>query len=157
MKFIKLIRNRLAIGMSCMATHILLAQSSQFGRAVICAGAATLDNGSIVSIGQPFAGTLIAAGGGVTLRVGIIPTMTPASVAVMPPNSPSLSTDIWQQARGFAFHFPTQPGHNYVVEASTNLSSWWPIWTNLGDGNTVNFADSNAVFYPQRFYRVVAQ
>jgi len=39
-----------------------------------------------------------------------------------------------------------------IVEASTNLINWTPIYTNLG---SMTFTDSAANSYPHRFYRVI--
>jgi len=50
----------------------------------------------------------------------------------------------------FAFTVGGTAGHNWVIEASTNLglSNWVPLATNL-----VNFTDTNAAGLSQRFYR----
>jgi hypothetical protein len=43
----------------------------------------------------------------------------------------------------------------YVVQASTNLAGWLPIWTNSTDhSGMVLFIDGAATNYPRRFYRV---
>jgi len=90
--------------------------------ATICAGAATLNNGSIVMIGQPFAGLTMAAGGSAQVQVGVIPVLT---------GGPSVSGPRFQMT------FATQTGVNYVVQASTNLIAWTPIWTNIAAGESL--------------------
>jgi uncharacterized delta-60 repeat protein len=39
-----------------------------------------------------------------------------------------------------------------VIQASTNLVNWIPIYTNIGSGSFI-FTDPNAASYPYRFYR----
>ena len=130
----------------------LQAQSPQLKAAAISAGAARLDNGSIVNIGQPFVGAMFASGG-VTLSAGILPVLgTNEIFQTVPPN---ISPGAQMQGGVFAFSFQSQPGRNYVVEASTNLSDWLPIWTNAGTGTGLLFEDAQAAQYRWRFYRVV--
>jgi len=45
-----------------------------------------------------------------------------------------------------------QSGQEYIVQASTNLINWLPIYTNFG---SFTFLDTNATNYLDRFYRVV--
>jgi hypothetical protein len=40
-----------------------------------------------------------------------------------------------------------------VVEASANLVNWQPIWTNTLFGTSAEFADSEWLQHPTRFYR----
>jgi len=43
----------------------------------------------------------------------------------------------------------------YVVQASTNLAGWLPIWTNVTDlSGMAQFVDSAAPNFSRRFYRV---
>jgi hypothetical protein len=142
------------IVIATVIAHALSTQAQQLRIATMCAGAATLNNGSIITIGQPFVGVMSAGAGGVTLSAGIIPGLAPTTSTSALPVPPMLSGGAWQPGGVLAFQFLTQAGHNYVVEASTNLSTWTPIWTNLGDGSSLLFRDSNAFLYPRRFYRV---
>jgi uncharacterized repeat protein (TIGR01451 family)/uncharacterized delta-60 repeat protein len=43
----------------------------------------------------------------------------------------------------------------YVVEASTNLVNWVPVFTNSTLSGAVSFIDTNAPLFPTRFYRAV--
>ena len=43
-----------------------------------------------------------------------------------------------------------------VIDASTNLIQWTPVFTNPSAVGTISFTDSNAASYPRRFYRAVA-
>jgi hypothetical protein len=42
-----------------------------------------------------------------------------------------------------------------VIDASTNLTQWVPIFTNPPGFGTVNILDTNAGIYQERFYRAV--
>ena len=119
----------------------------------ICAGAATLNNGSIITIGQPFVGVMSAPGGAVSVSSGLLPALLQEKNA----SGPLVIAPAVSLASGwFQFCFPTQPGRNYVVQASTNLSSWTPIWTNAGTWTGLTFEDADAGQFPHRFYKVVA-
>jgi hypothetical protein len=47
------------------------------------------------------------------------------------------------------------PGQRFVIEASTNLSHWSPVFTNTIFTNILEFIDSEAGNYSDRFYRAV--
>jgi sugar lactone lactonase YvrE len=53
----------------------------------------------------------------------------------------------------FRFDLTAPPGHSVVVEASPDLASWLPIWTNT---SPLNFSDPQTGVYSHRFYRSVA-
>jgi len=53
----------------------------------------------------------------------------------------------------FNLSFQGQNGQNYVVESSTNLTSWIPVWTNAPTNGVLQFTDTNAIGL-DRFYRV---
>jgi uncharacterized repeat protein (TIGR01451 family) len=56
----------------------------------------------------------------------------------------------------FSISDPTQQA--YVIQASTNLVNWVPIYTNPAPATvTTAFTDPNATSYPYRFYRVLLQ
>lgn len=48
-----------------------------------------------------------------------------------------------------------QSASEQVIEASTNLINWTPIYTNATPGNLLDFIDARASDYQQRFYRAV--
>jgi len=52
----------------------------------------------------------------------------------------------------FSFDLTGPTGQTVVVEASTDLVGWLPIWTNTFAGPT-NFGDTQSVIYSNRFYR----
>ena len=53
----------------------------------------------------------------------------------------------------FALQFHGESGESYVVEASTNLFNWTPVFTNTLTNNLFIFTDTNAT-NPARFYRI---
>ena len=55
---------------------------------------------------------------------------------------------------GFGFTLTRLTNQTLVVEASTNLVNWQPIWTNTLPGASADFVDSQATNHPRRFYRV---
>ena len=54
---------------------------------------------------------------------------------------------------GFGFNLAGPVGQSVVVEASSDLVSWLPIWTNTFAG-TLNFSDPQSAMFTKRFYRV---
>jgi hypothetical protein len=54
-----------------------------------------------------------------------------------------------------SFYFLLQgtDGVNYVIEATTNFSTWIPVFTNSPTSNFLQFTDSFTTNYPSRFFR----
>jgi hypothetical protein len=52
----------------------------------------------------------------------------------------------------FGFQVTGPPAGPFIIEASTNLLDWLPVWTNAFNG-AVRFADPGTVNYSERFYR----
>jgi len=48
-----------------------------------------------------------------------------------------------------------QSGVTYVIERSTNLTSWVPFLTNVPVTNLDSFIDTNTHQFPRRFYRAI--
>lgn len=57
----------------------------------------------------------------------------------------------------FQLNFIGAPGSNYVLQASTNLTTWVPIATNTVTSNPLILLDPLATNYPHRFYRVLQE
>jgi hypothetical protein len=55
---------------------------------------------------------------------------------------------------GFGFTLNGVTNQTIVVEASTNLVNWQPIWTSTLSAVSTNFVDPDSVKYPRRFYRL---
>jgi hypothetical protein len=77
-----------------------------------------------------------------------------------PLGSPVATVTLAQTPSGWRFSFPTQPGHSYQVQATSDLSA--PAWTtlcttNCGTNYLLVFMDTDKTFYSCRFYRAVGQ
>jgi hypothetical protein len=57
----------------------------------------------------------------------------------------------------FRLSFAGTTGSNYVLEATTNLTTWTPLVTNAAVTNLFDLFDADATNYPHRFYRVRQQ
>lgn len=80
---------------------------------------------------------------------------TIVSVGVSTP--PQLSGSLTGAGGIFQFNVTGQSGQEYIIQASTNLLDWVPIYTNPAPYvSPFNFVDPNASSYTSRFYRVVA-
>ena len=51
--------------------------------------------------------------------------------------------------------FSGVPGSNYVLQATTNFTTWTPLSTNTAGTNLLEWVDPGATNYPYRFYRVL--
>ena len=58
---------------------------------------------------------------------------------------------------GFQLGFTGIPGHQYLLQTTTNLVNWTPLATNTALTNPFNWFDWQATNYPRRFYRAVEQ
>lgn len=67
------------------------------------------------------------------------------------------TSEIFTTNQVFQMSFSGVAGDNYVLEASTDLVNWTPLYTNLATTNLFNLIDSNAADFPHRFYRVLQQ
>ena len=54
---------------------------------------------------------------------------------------------------GFGFTLTSLTNQTIVVEASTNLANWQPVWTNTMPGASADFVDPEWLFHSNRFYR----
>jgi len=80
-------------------------------------------------------------------------TSNPASLAVLQP--PSFTNLTLKRADGsFSFTLTADAGHNYGIEASTNLTNWISIRTLTNFPGTLAVTDSEAADFGYRFYRV---
>jgi len=54
---------------------------------------------------------------------------------------------------GFGFTVAGVVNQTIAVEASTNLTTWQPIWTNTLSAASADFVDPQSPNHPRRFYR----
>jgi uncharacterized repeat protein (TIGR01451 family) len=81
-----------------------------------------------------------------------------ASLAVTVGNggAPRLTNTVVNSNGTFQLTVNGQSGQEYIVQASTNLVNWLPVYTNPPPFvSPFTFTDSNTTTYPDRFYRVV--
>jgi autotransporter-associated beta strand protein len=57
----------------------------------------------------------------------------------------------------FQLGFAGAAGGNYVLQATTNFSTWTPVSTNTAVTNLFNLVDPGATNFPYRFYRVLQE
>lgn len=135
------------------ASFFMIARAQSLRAATICSGAATLTNGTIVTLGQPFVGVMMAPDGSLSANVGIL-----SAAELRAPSGPPRLYPAAQLVNGrFQMIFSTQPRTSYVVQASTNLLDWESISTAVATGPSVLFEDALANNFLRRFYRVMAQ
>ena len=75
-----------------------------------------------------------------------------ATVNVIIPAPPQLSGAYVGGNGVFQFTVTSDPGVTNIIQASTNLMTWIPIYTNIGSFIYTNLDSTN---YPQRFYRTL--
>lgn len=120
-------------------------------RGIICSGAALLNNGGVVTMGQPFVGMARADDNSVLLSLGLIPTLGPRTNST---TAFTISPSLTLRNGRFKFSFLAGPGRNWIVLGSTNLTSWEPVWSGTASEPLVEFEDTTTFFYSRRFYRV---
>lgn len=69
------------------------------------------------------------------------------------PNPPQIGGNAGVISGNFGFTLTGVASQTIIVEASTNLTSWSPVWTNALAGTTTNFTDPQWKNFPARFYR----
>jgi len=74
----------------------------------------------------------------------------PANLTVYSDATPVLSGALNPTNGQFQLNISGVTGLNYILQASTNLVDWVPLWTNT---SPFSFAETNMPAYPQRFYR----
>jgi bacillopeptidase F (M6 metalloprotease family) len=78
-------------------------------------------------------------------------------IVVSPPAAPILTVaNTLSNGQLFQFGFTSFSNLTWRIDASTNLVSWLPVFTNTaGAGGTLQFTDVLATNFPRRFYRAV--
>ena len=110
----------------------------------------------------------LSGAGPVIVNSAIVTSATPdpngddnyvtTSVAIGNPPSPQLAGSYVGTNHQFQFSITDSSLEPYVVQASTNLVNWVPVYTNPAPVATItSFTDTTTTNYPYRFYRVVLQ
>jgi hypothetical protein len=76
------------------------------------------------------------------------------TVTLIQPAKPVVTGAGWSDEQ-FSFTIGGDAGPDYVVLASTNLTSWLPLWTNVSPVLPFNYTDPAATNFTQRFYRAI--
>ena len=76
------------------------------------------------------------------------------TVTVIKPSVPALNAGSITNGK-FGFWINGDSGPDYTILASTNLTSWNPIFTNNSPSLPCYWVDTNSVAYPARYYRTV--
>jgi hypothetical protein len=84
-------------------------------------------------------------------------TVATVSLTVRDTQTPLNFISEQMTASGFSLNLSAPWGYVCVVEASTNLVDWIPIFTNSTLSSSVVFTDITATNVPSRFYRAVAR
>lgn len=73
------------------------------------------------------------------------------------PTIKALTSGTGMIAKGFKLQFSAPAGSNVVVEATSDLNSWSPIYTNVATGGNLSYTDAVATTVSCRFYRARLQ
>ena len=86
----------------------------------------------------------------VTNSLGSV-TSAPASLVLV--SQPQLLSPAWSSNGTFSFTLNGSSGFNYVIEVTTNLSTWSPVGTISNPAGLTVFNETNLSAYPFRAYR----
>lgn len=70
--------------------------------------------------------------------------------------APVVVTKAQPSASGFQLHLDGITGANFIVYASTNLTTWIPLYTNTTQSGAADFLDTASSQFRARYYKVVA-
>jgi hypothetical protein len=87
----------------------------------------------------------------VATAAGVSATSTVVNVSVVTPVTSSLSAPAAANNQ-FSFSYSANSGLRYVLESSSNLLNWTPLFTNTADGSSVSFTTN--ILPADAFYRV---
>jgi hypothetical protein len=112
----------------------------------------TLSNVAAADSGSYF--LVVTNGSGVTSNA--MATLTVIDLTTTPPVIVSGSAG-FNRTNGFGFNLTAQSGQTIVVEISTNLVDWQPVFTNMFDTDPVSYRDLTAITNRSGFYRLRLQ
>ena len=90
---------------------------------------------------------------------GVTSAIATLTVTIPPPQIITGGTNFGfaTNGSGFGFNLNGAVGQTIVVDGSTNLLNWTPLFTNTVGTNSVYFLDSTSTNFPGRFYRARLQ
>jgi hypothetical protein len=109
--------------------------------------------GSAARFSHPYAIAVDSAG---AVYISDIYCQTIRKGVVAPPLQ-ILSATLNFSGGQFGFHLSGPSGQSVVVQASSNLLNWSPVWTNVPGLSPLTFSDLQSTGYANRFYRAVSQ
>jgi hypothetical protein len=80
---------------------------------------------------------------------GFLMTATPPIPPNLGPSSPRMTVG------GYTLHLKGAKGQSFILQASTNLTTWVNVVIDTFLDDTLEYTDSDAAAFPQRFYRVL--
>jgi uncharacterized repeat protein (TIGR03806 family) len=115
----------------------------------------TLPTTNSLAYASPFNLTSNATVAASAWRTGYVNSVAATAVFFV---SPLQFTSVgFDTNRQFRMNFVGAPGSNYVLQATTNFTTWIPISTNTATTNSFVLFDVGATNFPYRFYRVLQQ
>ena len=97
----------------------------------------------------------------VSVNNGLTATSISATLVVRTNPIPNVVTIVSagmdMTAGGFKLQLAGPAGSNYVIQASTDLKNWIPIYTNAAPTGSVTCTDAAAINLPFRYYRAKLQ
>ena len=124
-----------------------------------------LQNGQIVNVPINIAALALESTTGLSISNAILADISgqPVAPVTLSPGSIRISTavpaklgSVLRAPNGQA-QFSVTGGNQraYLIQASTNLTTWTSISTNTAAGGLINYFDTNATSFPIRFYRAI--
>ena len=119
-------------------------------RAVYLAGLPTLTrpNVSVTTAGDY--SVVISSPYGSVTSAEVSLTVT---ISTNPPQVVATDASFGFLTNQFGFNLVGASGQTIVVDGSTNLADWTPLWTNTANGTPFYFFDPTWTNFPRRFYR----
>jgi galactitol-specific phosphotransferase system IIC component len=93
--------------------------------------------------------------GSVTSSVATLTIIVPPQIIASGTNF-GFTTNLANQS-GFGFNISGTSNQTIVVDGSTNLLDWMPLYTNAANGTPAYFFDPTTTNFPGRFYRARLQ
>lgn len=113
----------------------------------------TIKNANPTNMGKYYVKATELLGGSIDSLNAALNVVTPVVVPVIniATSASALTTS------GFNLQMSTPVGSNVVVEASSDMHTWTPIYTNLNSSGTLTYMDTDAKNHTARYYRAHTQ